>query len=380
MEKLQEAVFRFKNKHPASLKQVSVSEGFNRHCVFFLVCKMEAAPFEICAICRESMYDPRILPCDHSFCLNCLESEFLTRESTECPTCQTVFLIPQGGLKDLKKNEFIERLKSFRQSYTPCDACKEKQAVRFCVNCSLNYCSTCLVPHQKIPTSSNHQLLPIAKEEENVAGKYSLCEEHSDVINLFCEDCSVVSCAHCLTSKHRKHDSKHISHWCDSVKEVLRQNLKTMEETIANVHYNRKKSEVKICTNELNASKLKKKIIQRGEDVKKVVDSIVAELIETVGEELKQQQKKADGVLKELESLEITLTAQIETLKQQLKNLNCENVVGISSHVVEKKKIVPKYFDHLNVTLAYDTNNQTTILRNLIGKPMKLITGRLMLK
>ena len=345
-------------------------------CIFILVFTMEAAPFEICALCNESMNDPRILSCDHSFCLKCLESEVLLKESSKCPTCQTVFQIPQDGLKDLKKNEFIERLKSFKQSYTHCDACKEKQAVRFCVDCSFNYCSTCLLLHQKIPTSSNHQLLPIAKEEENIYRKYSICEEHSEVINLFCEDCNVVSCAHCLTSKHRKHDSKHISYRCDSIREVLKENLKATEESIANVHYNHKMSERKICANELNASKLKKNIKRRGEDVKKVVDSIVGELIKTVDEELKQQQKEANDVLKELENMEIALNAQIESLERLLKNLNCENVVEISTHVLEKK-IIPKYSDHLNVTLTYDKNNQIAVLRKLIGKPMKLIKGRL---
>ena len=55
------------------------------------------------------MVDPRILTCAHSFCLKCLKST-VSILSPKCPTCQIEFQIPEGGMEELKKNEFIEQL------------------------------------------------------------------------------------------------------------------------------------------------------------------------------------------------------------------------------------------------------------------------------
>ena len=78
---------------------------------------MEGHFFDICKICNKSMIDPRILPCSHSFCLRCLESSNTSNNNcSSCPSCAIVFDMPQGGLMNLKKNEFIESLKNLRLS------------------------------------------------------------------------------------------------------------------------------------------------------------------------------------------------------------------------------------------------------------------------
>ncbi|ESO84293.1 hypothetical protein LOTGIDRAFT_71142, partial [Lottia gigantea] len=51
-----------------------------------------------CSVCFENFISPKILPCGHTFCLNCVKR--LIGDKTEtfpCPTCQQKVQIPKRG-------------------------------------------------------------------------------------------------------------------------------------------------------------------------------------------------------------------------------------------------------------------------------------------
>lgn len=59
-----------------------------------------------CAICLESWLkkDARILPCDHTFCYDCLE-RLVTEQSITCPQCRKRFNIPRNDITRIRKNQ-----------------------------------------------------------------------------------------------------------------------------------------------------------------------------------------------------------------------------------------------------------------------------------
>ena len=66
-----------------------------------------------CPVCLESMTDPRILPCIHSFCFKCLYrycEEKQADTKVACPLCRTEFDLPSGGIGGLRKNFFVQKL------------------------------------------------------------------------------------------------------------------------------------------------------------------------------------------------------------------------------------------------------------------------------
>ena len=66
-----------------------------------------------CGICFEIFSQPKALPCLHSFCLDCLEqhSSGKSQGSSEiCPLCRASFIIPQGGMINLKSNFHVSNL------------------------------------------------------------------------------------------------------------------------------------------------------------------------------------------------------------------------------------------------------------------------------
>ena len=313
------------------------------------------------------MVDPRILTCAHSFCLKCLKST-VSILSPKCPTCQIEFQIPESGMEELKKNEFIEQLNNLKQSTIICESCIKNQAIKFCVDCSFNYCSTCMVPHGRIPSTSNHQLQSTTPTKEKInTKKYPICKEHSDIMNLFCKECEVVVCDLCLVLNHNSHNVKHLSQHLESVKFKIKVNLNKNEDIIKDVLANHKKYQAIMESNEAKASDLKKEIQERGEDLKKVVDSIVDELIENVDKELKRLHDEADDVLKELKNMETNLNAQIESLKQQLSNLNYENMFQSASDTIYINEFNPKLCQVLNVVFLAGINQPIKTLKGTFG-------------
>ena len=138
-----------------------------------------------CPICTETLRDPRVLSCQHTFCLGCLEqygkqNAMLPRNKMSCPLCREKCVIPSGKFSNLPKNFVIDQLLDARkasdinETMHHCDVClrdhpeeesKEVQALRFCVECEENMCGPCSIKHQKMKMSMSHQVLPIGSRQ-----------------------------------------------------------------------------------------------------------------------------------------------------------------------------------------------------------------------
>ena len=61
----------------------------------------------ICAKCNEYYKDPRMLPCLHNFCLQCLEKELrmqVSQDTLHCPNCKEMITLSENGTSDLPQD------------------------------------------------------------------------------------------------------------------------------------------------------------------------------------------------------------------------------------------------------------------------------------
>jgi len=78
----------------------------------------ELAEMTECSICIEVFNDPRILPCLHTFCLNCLQdygNDKRPGDCMPCPLCRKEFTIPRSGLSGMQKDFKTEKLLHIRK-------------------------------------------------------------------------------------------------------------------------------------------------------------------------------------------------------------------------------------------------------------------------
>ena len=69
--------------------------------------------FLTCAICLEVYRDPRTLPCQHSFCRECLEQSVGSSEDKStlvCPVCRKKVKISRKGVKELPVHFLVNSL------------------------------------------------------------------------------------------------------------------------------------------------------------------------------------------------------------------------------------------------------------------------------
>ncbi|KAF4530494.1 hypothetical protein B566_EDAN018470, partial [Ephemera danica] len=142
-----------------------------------------------CPICIERFKRPKMLPCQHTFCLSCLEKQISTNGSKDanvvisikdsttvlfCPTCRAqVKLSPEKGVTSLPPNLYIESLLRVvkanggtvqvalqrqhstssiqtrpRASSSPrCMQCDTACEVRHCDHCQHSICNMCWPNH-----------------------------------------------------------------------------------------------------------------------------------------------------------------------------------------------------------------------------------------
>src|SRR6218665_494124 len=72
-----------------------------------------------CPICMNVFTDPRMLPCIHTFCLDCLKRINETAQKGAgdkfpCPLCRKEFLIPADGINGVPTNFFLENLLQYK--------------------------------------------------------------------------------------------------------------------------------------------------------------------------------------------------------------------------------------------------------------------------
>src|SRR6218665_2036841 len=112
-----------------------------------------------CSICMSVFNDPRMLPCIHTFCFECLKHTAEAGQKNpgdrmNCPLCRRDFIIPADGMNGLQKNFFMEKFLEFKtklQSVSAiviCDMCNVRnegetgdmpKATMRCFECHDNY-------------------------------------------------------------------------------------------------------------------------------------------------------------------------------------------------------------------------------------------------
>ena len=169
-----------------------------------------------CPMCDKLFTDPRTLPCLHSFCLACLESQKATAD-LRCHQCRAPFTPPAlGGVGEYACNAFIGSLVKPAKAIggdvnrvVKCETCDDEDAMMHCADCGQNMGPVCLAPHKRGKLSASHQLVPL---HDALRGKVEVkriprCLQHIGMeMDTYCKTCNDAICARCILAGHRGHD------------------------------------------------------------------------------------------------------------------------------------------------------------------------------
>ncbi|XP_078584338.1 E3 ubiquitin-protein ligase TRIM63-like [Branchiostoma floridae x Branchiostoma japonicum] len=118
-----------------------------------------------CSICLELFTRPKMLPCQHTFCQDCLQDIARKTRPFQCPNCRQKIVLPEKGAAGFPNNNLVGNL---------CDTLRKRM---------------------KEKDKGRQQNHPKVK-----------CSSHSSKdIDLYCNRCKVPVCFECLREDHKLH-------------------------------------------------------------------------------------------------------------------------------------------------------------------------------
>ncbi|XP_064598998.1 E3 ubiquitin-protein ligase TRIM71-like [Liolophura sinensis] len=249
-----------------------------------------------CVVCQKRFTDPRLLPCLHTFCRNCLAGLVSRSHPTglgkglclKCPSCHTVVPLTSAGVDSLPSNMFISNILdvvvSQEDDYDPggsertshssrgqiarwCNSCDEgSEATSLCQNCSEYLCGNCVRAHQRVRLTKDHHIETLRPaSHQSTAGngihhsmapspnlsspiQYlsltdrppSYCDRHEhEVLRLYCDTCAQPICRECTMVDHIGHSFIYLQDAIENSKTVTvklladaKAGIKALEESI----------------------------------------------------------------------------------------------------------------------------------------------------
>ena len=243
-----------------------------------------------CPICTELFRHPKMLPCFHTFCLNCIEQYCKDKDvgdTMPCPMCPRDFVVPIGGLSKLSVNFFIDRLVAVQSASeikkeSDSDVCllgKQSRvtASSYCKECREKMCDQCSSMHRSMNVSRSHHVLLLgdysdAVEMQKICNK-NFCEKQTgEEIKFFCRDCKIKFCTTCFIGKHNKHDCCEIDDLANELKRSFKKHSDDVNTLLTNFKEQSKQVTEQVKTFFANIDVAEKKIIERTKSIKRMVD------------------------------------------------------------------------------------------------------------
>ncbi|XP_078574005.1 E3 ubiquitin-protein ligase TRIM71-like [Branchiostoma floridae x Branchiostoma japonicum] len=279
-----------------------------------------------CSICKDIYDDPRVLPCLHTFCAQCLEQLREEMNQFTCPTCgNQVKCKDEDSIKRLPSNFYINKLLNFwalhNSEEARCEMCESGARVEsVCADCKLLLCGNCLTAHGNSPALKDHYIITLQDlKDPGSRSKYTgaeYCPKHPDVRTTFyCQPCAKLVCRECTINEHRQgfmHSPREVSEVAQKYKDRLQTLVQKTQDTVdalKNTSNTIGKELATITTNsQIEKAKIKEHFVQLKEKLEKAEEDMMVKLKE-------MEKKQREPLVEEKEGFEDMLRSTEDGVK-----------------------------------------------------------------
>lgn len=261
-----------------------------------------------CPKCQGRFKQPKLLPCNHSVCRDCLTLDKGVRKGhgleyiVSCPACKKEAELTKTGLDSLPDAFFKQHMTQACTrlekvvSGKGCEECGKDEAslAAFCRNCESLICTSCRGDHERLRSLSEHivvgteeyarELGGVAQAENDDGASSSLsfrarsvsssypamkCTAHKEPLKLYCRTCHVLICHDCTVKEHTPP-----RHKAELVDKLVSQHKSDIEEGTAVIRSHL--SELKRSSSEKVS--LQQGIVQQQKELCRLLDNVFQEL------------------------------------------------------------------------------------------------------
>ncbi|XP_078608233.1 uncharacterized protein LOC144880104 [Branchiostoma floridae x Branchiostoma japonicum] len=149
-----------------------------------------------CSICLELFTSPKVLPCQHTFCQDCLRDHAEVRAPFQCPNCRQEVKLPPQGVAGLPDNKMAANMCELRlqnqatlsgetreqpQSGNRCCFHPSEEVRLYCKQCNIPVCNECLDE-----VHSDHRTISLKKaSQERKAPVQALIAEGRNILEVY---------------------------------------------------------------------------------------------------------------------------------------------------------------------------------------------------
>ena len=307
-----------------------------------------------CPVCHEHFRDPKILPCLHYYCKECVRQLALrasANRSFACPECRKETALPQNDPDQLPTAFFVNRMKELRTKIEKvqgrmeaiCEMCSRGEAVAFCRQCAEFICNDCVKSHKHMKIFAGHNVVTFQELKEGGTTKIPLkeaplpmCESHNEHLKIFCFECNCLICRDCILCDHAGHKFEFVNKSAPRYKKTLQENLAPLMKLLTNISSATRETE-----------KVEREISQQQEVVVGIIEESFKQLHEILckrekqlldrASELKQQKLDNLGAQKKGFALATSeIQGLVEFVKCSIENATDEEFMLLQQHVQEQ--------------------------------------------
>ena len=315
-----------------------------------------------CPICQEQFSEPRVLPCQHTFCLHCLEKireHQSTTESIPCPVCRATYHLSTAGIDALPKNIFAANLIDIvrqddvqeqagsgasntenRQLCTlDTDECSQPATV-YCDVCDVYMCEQCELYHKNNKLAKKHKTISVTQVTTRKIKPF--CPKHTSIpLDIFCRDCNLIICSSCLTN-HEEHKCCGLNSVVDNFSGQLDHVLAQTDESLKAIYKAIKVTQEQAVKVKADVTNLKQQTSAAYRAIQRHVEEQEQRHLASIDEYYQQAEKVIAETLDKQETLEAVLHS-IQLYGQHLSKASAYDLtINLRSLVKRSKEEVSK--------------------------------------
>ena len=222
----------------------------------------------------------------------------------------------------------------------------------------------------KFQATKGHTLNPLGgmAPECSKKNEYTVCQEHSRNVDMFCSVCSEFVCISCFATKHNGHQVKLISDKFEEVKKHLTEVVDRKHETLSKLVAEREVVVPLRHESRVKADDLRRQMRERGAALKSIVDSHVSVLCTEVDANLDTYHAKVDTLVEALDILKNKVEAELKETQTKIRDLDFRSVIGYAKQEQEQPEPdIPLFRDVFGLEFRSTNDQEVLSLANVVG-------------
>ena len=312
-----------------------------------------------CSICHEHYTQPKVLPCLHYYCKQCILKLSLIIGKDKpfcCPECCKEAILPGGNEDNLQTAFFVNRFKALydkqeralSKEVVMCEICttSELKAEDFCRQCDMFICKKCVESHSRMKKIfDGHEIISL-DEVKKVTAKDVLtlnppakkCQLHDELLKNFCFDCNCLICLACAVKDHRDHDFEFNHVAATKKRKELLENLKPLSEVTANLSL--AVEEIQTTEHELAAQgeSVANKIETSFEEFHSIIERRKEQLLEEARRKVSEKMANLQGQKKNMSISGAEVQSIVDYTEQCVKHCSDDEVMCMHAEIGSRIK------------------------------------------